>query len=219
MSSLRPGGLPLVIELVGLPGSGKSSIARAVQARHLGRGELSILEARLQWPVIQLLVAALNLALSARPFSITRIARAFKLVGFLRYYRRHRNLPIIMDQGLAQKLWSMLAETQDFSLPLLTTTIRRLAPFAADHLIWVETPAYVATDRIVGRTGGNSRFDGLPRDETAARLVNLVELYNLIIGLFEHHTDVRVLSLRGVDPVADNAARIDLLIEDSMKVG
>ena len=219
MSSLRRDGLPLVIELVGLPGSGKSSITRAVQARHLGRGDLRILEARLGWPVVQLLVAALNLALSARPFSIARIARAFKLVGFLRYYRRHRNLPIIMDQGLTQKLWSMLAETQDFSLPLLTTTVRRLAPFAADHLIWVETPAHIAADRIAGRTGGNSRFDGHPQDENAARLVNLLELYKLIAELFERHTNVHVLSLRGEDPIAENAARIDLLIKDRINEG
>jgi hypothetical protein len=216
MSSLRPEGLPPLIELVGLPGSGKSSITRAVRTRHLGRGDLRIVEARLGWPVVQVLVAALILALSARPFSITRIARAFKLAGFLRYYRRHGNLPIIMDQGLTQKLWSMLAETRNFSLPLLATTVRRLAPFAADYLIWVETPANIATDRIVGRIGGNSRFDGQPRDEVADRLVNLLELYNLILELFERHTDVHVISLRGEDPIADNAARIDLLIKNSI---
>jgi hypothetical protein len=213
MRPMRPEGLPPVIELVGLPGAGKTSIVRAMQVRHLGRGDVGILEARPGWPAVQLLVAALRLALSARPLKIRRFVRAFKLVVFLRYYRRHRKLPIIMDQGLTQKLWSMLMDSQEFSLPLLAATVQRLAPFAADHLVWVETPAHIAADRIAGRTGGNSRFDGRPPNETAARLVNLLELYNTIVDLFEHHTAVHVISLRGEDPIADNAARIDLVIK------
>ena len=47
----------------------------------------------------------------------------------------------------------------------------------------------------------------------AARLVKLMELYNKIIGLFDHRANVHVLSLRGQDPIADDAARIDLLLK------
>ena len=211
MSPVRQG-LPLVIELVGLPGAGKTSIKQAVQVEHFGRHDVGILEARLGRSAVQVFVAAFRLALSTRPLTIRRIRRSFELVVLLRCYRRHRSLPIIVDQGLTQKLWSMLAETQEFSLTLLTATVQRLAPFAPDQLVWVETPAHIAADRIAGRTGGNSRFDGRPPNEIAARLVNLLELYNLIVGLFERHANIHVLSLRGEEPITDNAARIDLLM-------
>ncbi len=121
-----------------------------------------------------------------------------------------------MDQGLVQKLWSMLAETREFSLPMLNKTVQRLAPFAPDHLIWIEIPSRIAAERIAGRTGGNSRFDGRPRIETTARLDKLLDLYNLIMGLFKQHMDSRVTFLRGEDPVAASAARINLLIKSEM---
>ena len=61
--------------------------------------------------------------------------------------------------------------------------------FCARPLIWIEIPSRIAAERIAGRTGGNSRFDGRPRIETTARLDKLLDLYNLIMGLFKQHMD------------------------------
>jgi hypothetical protein len=73
----------------------------------------------------------------------------------------------------------MLAETQNF---FLATPDHHRAKTRA-----ISGTSYIATDRIAGRTGGNTRFDGHPPD--AAHLVNLLELYNLIVGLFDRHAN------------------------------
>ena len=57
---MRPArrGLPLVVELVGLPGAGKTSVKQAVQVEHFGRHDVGILEARFGKSAVQVFVAA-----------------------------------------------------------------------------------------------------------------------------------------------------------------
>ena len=144
-----------------------------------------------------------------------RIGRAFELMAFLRYYQRSMPLPVVLDQGLAQKLWSLLIESEQFSDQALEDAISDLAPFAPDLLVWVEVAPDVAAARIAMRQGGNSRFDNDPAARTRARLEPLCQLYSNIIEQMAHLPGVRRIDLDGSLAPADNARRIAALCRDT----
>ncbi len=56
----------------------------------------------------------LALAITTRPFRFKRFKRAFNLILFLRHYE-HRGLVILLDQGIVQKIWSILADANAHS--------------------------------------------------------------------------------------------------------
>jgi thymidylate kinase len=198
----------IVIELAGLPGAGKTSICEQVGGRFLGRGDIGIARLRPSRELWRVSVAVLRLAFSIRPFSPTRIGRAFDLIAFLRYYMRNCGLPVIVDQGLVQKLWSTLIESQSYSDSALEDTVDALAPFAPDVLVFLEIPPDVAAERIAARVGGNSRFDLQSESQIASRLRPLSAQYAKLLGLVAHNRDICVLNLDGTAPVAENARQL-----------
>ena len=198
----------IVIELAGLPGAGKTSICEQVGGRFLGRGDIGIARLRLSRELWRFSVAVLRLAFSIRPFSPTRIGRALELIAFLRYYMRTCELPVIVDQGLVQKLWSTLIESQSYSDSALEDTVDALAPFAPDVLVFLEIPTDVAARRIAARVGGNSRFDLHSEPQIASRLGPLSAQYAKILGLLAHNSDICILNLDGTAPVGENAKQL-----------
>jgi hypothetical protein len=209
MRPQRPGGFPVVIELAGLPGAGKTSLTTAVTTPHVGRRDFYWTEAvfaRPDWPVIR---AAFRLASAIRPFRFHNLHRALKLVFALRSYRRSERRLVIMDQGMVQKLWSLVIETGSYPPQRLEEIVQALAPFAPDHLVWVTVPPALAAQRIAGRSGGNSRFDGKAPAVVEARLLQLEETYQLVIGLFAKFAGMPVLTLDGEADLTSNARVID----------
>ncbi len=209
MRAQRPGGFPVVIELAGLPGAGKTSLTTAVTTPHVGRRDFSWTEAVFahpDWPVTS---AAFRLAAAIRPFRLRNLLRALKLVFALRSYRSSQRRLVIMDQGMVQKLWSLVIETGSYPPQRLERIVQVLAPFAPDHLVWVTVPPALAARRIAGRSGGNSRFDGKAPAAVEARLQQLEETYQLVIGLFTKYARMPVLTLDGEADLASNARKID----------
>jgi thymidylate kinase len=212
MRAARPAGKPLVIELAGLPGAGKTSLVDTVSLAHRGRRDISVLSLPLRRETWRVLRAALRLAGSVRPLAPYNFIRAIKLTLVLRCYGELPDSLVIMDQGLVQKLWSMVIETDGFSERRLEDLVAALSPFVADHLVWLAVPHDVAARRIVRRRGGNSRFDGAELASVVARLENLESVYQKIIALFRRHGDLAVTPLEGEAPLQSNARAIESII-------
>ena len=73
----------------------------------------------------------------------------------------------------------------------------------------------LAAQRIAGRTGGNSRFDGQDAATTAQRLENLEGVYIKLVNLFREKTGMKVCSLDGETDLKANAARIEALAKQT----
>jgi thymidylate kinase len=116
-----------------------------------------------------------------------------------------------MDQGLVQKMWSFIIESRSYPEQRLEELVDAMAPFAADHLVWIAVPHELAAQRIAGRTGGNSRFDGQDAATIAQRLADLERPYRTLVEMFRKKTGMSVLSLDGEANLKDNAARIEAL--------
>lgn len=211
MRPLRPGGTPMIIELAGLPGAGKTSLTRAVTLPHLGRTDIGAAHVPLRRETWRVASAAFLLSLTIRPWKPYLLVRVIKLVLALRFYGASNTPLVILDQGLVQKLWSMLIETQRHSERRLAQLIDALTPFLADHLVWIGVPSTVAARRIAQRKNGNSRFDGLPAETIAERLEKLERVYAHVIGLFRARARLPALTLDGEASMDENARRVEAL--------
>ena len=211
MRPVRPNGRPLVIELAGLPGAGKTSLTDRVNLPHLGRRDIGVVNLPLRRETWRVARAAMMLALTIRPWKPGYLLRAIKLVLALRSYGPLDHDLVIMDQGLVQKMWSFIIESRSYPEQRLEELVDALTPFAADHLVWIAVPHELAAQRIAGRTGGNSRFDGQDAATIAQRLADLERPYRTLVEMFRKKTGMSVLSLDGEANLKDNAARIEAL--------
>ena len=153
----------MIVECTGLPGAGKTTVCKLVSVPHGGKGAVPLAAMR---PNINMLRAGrhiLTLSLTVRPFRLKRLKRAFNLIVFLRHYE-HRDLVILLDQGIVQKIWSIMADANAHSSERLRRVMASLLPFAPDWVVWLETPLAAAAQRLHARVEGNSRYDILPPD-------------------------------------------------------
>jgi len=202
-----------VIEFVGLPGAGKSTITRALPAswptsRNTDPPALP-LDRRLGF-----YRDALPFMLSLRPLAVEDASRLARLAAELRFYERAAAGPLVIDQGMIQKLWSILHGRRRHNASALQRLVAALAPSAPDLIVCLGTPPELAAQRLVSRNGGNSRLQKLPPAEMRQGLESGQDLYAMLMDLYRHHSASRVLELSGTDPVAESAARVMAVVAE-----
>jgi hypothetical protein len=197
----RPG---VTVELVGIPGAGKSSLAQALVADLAGRG-VAVLEAQAALgpsvPVVRRLarktVACAATAL-ASPGTTVRVAGgvarsgqpgpgdvAGRLVQWLVAQHgtaraRRRDGVSILDEGVLQSLWSV--GLRGDVTPLLTALDGSRGAASADLLVVVEVPPGTAQARLVARASQHSRTQLLAEDDRLAELERGAELLDRLVG-------------------------------------
>lgn len=212
MRAARPHFKPAVIELAGLPGAGKTSLVDRLERQCVRRRDISMASLPLTCATWKVAITAFALAFSIRPFRPRLLMRAASLVFMLRAYGANTRWPlVVLDQGLVQKLWSLLVETQDYSSERLDRAVAALVPFLADQLVWVAVPPGLAARRISTRSGGNSRFDNQPAEAIAARLKSLEDTYAMLIAKFDRVARFPVTRIDGASDLDQNAAVIEAL--------
>lgn len=196
-----------VIEFVGLPGSGKSTITRALPqswptSRNTDPAPLPLARR------LAIYRQGLPFVLSLRPFEMEDLRRLIKLGAELRFYERPAAGPLVIDQGMIQKLWSILFERRGYSRPALERLIAALAPSAADLTVVLGTPPDVAAQRLQARGGGNSRVQKLPLPQMQDSLLRGQHVYEVLIDIYRRHSTGRMLILSGLDPVEVSVDRV-----------
>jgi thymidylate kinase len=198
----------MIVELAGLPGAGKTTICRAVTVAHGGKGSIPLWRLAPSAPFFAAARRILLLCLTTRPLTGNRFLRGFNLLMLLRHYQRHDGT-IILDQGLAQKLWSLLADAKEQDAGRRLAAIRALKPYAPAAIFWVETGLAHSIARMAGRADGMSRYDGLDREQAIAQLGERAALLRLIADEMARETGCRLVVLDGTAEPAANAAHIE----------
>lgn len=201
----------MIIELAGLPGAGKTTVCDLVAQPHGSKGDVPFSAMRPSRPLLRATWHILVLCLTARPFRLQRLQRAFNLVVFLRHYVHHERC-ILLDQGIVQKLWSILADAEFHSDARLEAVICGLSPFAVDHVVWLEIPLEAAARRIDSRHDGRSRYDAMSPQSAAHLLEKRAPLLRSLAGRFCAASGANLLVIDGGCDPAENARRIDALI-------
>lgn len=168
-------GAPLVIELLGQPGSGKSTIVRASAEGLDLTTRAGLATAWRQLPLLAksgafartmgdgaCLIAAIRLVASARLFDRNSLARLLRLLVKGHWLRAQR-MPLLLEEGHLQDLWSILysAGRTNVDPTLLAPLIRCLYRGVDARIMLLELDTDQAVDRIRARRDGRSRFDRL----------------------------------------------------------
>lgn len=172
----------VVVEFLGLPGAGKSTIAASLVAELKAKSIdvrttedfVTWLAARSRLEKIGILVRSLPRALaqlwralvfagSLRPSGNSPIVRV-GLIPFLncsldRYLHLHKSRVVIMDQANMQLVWSVGAYAASYQAPALERLCSATCGQAPRLYAFVAASPDVATERIRQRPSNASRFD------------------------------------------------------------
>ena len=200
---------PLVCELVGLPGAGKTTAAARIvqqmraegyvcgERRSIGGGVRSRAISKLRRMGFHVthshhLAAALRLGLSVRPLNIASVSRAFRVSSWAYALSRMRNRGferVILDQGIVQELWSVTLTGSRWSPEALDEMLRGLfaATAVSPALVYLDVGIDEAAARLRQRPIGTSRFDrmGLAqvRELLSSREARLKQLFERAVAL------------------------------------
>lgn len=224
-------GQPLIVELVGLPGAGKSTIAaetlsrlRRAGHRVRAREELAAATSRgtralrlvgswARHPA--LLTGALAIASGGGSLGASRFRHAIKLAAWApRLGGMAGDQTVLLDQGMVQQAWSALlrAPKRTAQVDALLQAVVRIAG-ARLVFVYCDLPAELAASRIAGRDTALSSFDRVPA--AAARRMLAAEEASLR-ALFQRAVQVpgaRQMVVDASRPVSENAALIAAVIE------
>lgn len=196
-----------IIEFVGVPGAGKSTIARAFRPQLPEALGLQLPRAPFRGsPALLARAAAFFLAI--RPLEPNDLHRMARLVQAQHVYEGALPAPLLLEQGVIQRLWATIADRARYSEAKLDRLVEVMAKAAPDLIVRVRTPHDVAAARIGARPHGNSRYERISVADTTARLGPADALYDTLVGLYRRYSAAAVIELSGTDPVEANVARI-----------
>ena len=204
-----------IIEFIGVPGAGKSTIARALREIYPGMLGPQVPRAPFRANA-QLLAAASLLFLSLRPFAPNDPNRFVKLIEAHYVYRHGLGAPLLLEQGLIQRLWSAVADRRAYSPERLAAFTRLLAGAGPDVIVWVTVDPEIAASRIHARPRGNSRYERMSKDAITAKLGPAAALYETLAALYRQHSGAAILKLSSDAPVAENVALIAQFLQSAL---
>ncbi len=188
------GRAPRIIEFLGVPGSGKSTIAGKLteELQYLDRksivNEWKARSAPVKaWCIarslldFQMLAASIGIARGARLISRPSLGRLVRVIG-KRHWVKTRHGPLLLHQGYLQDIWSILTfnDNEDVDQACVADFLSALYDGTDATLIYLDVDPQTATNRIIGRRDGNSRLDDLAEEQISRLLEKRVWVADLI---------------------------------------
>lgn len=196
---METGSAPLLVEMFGQPGAGKSTVAHATDSSGL-LTSASLSEAwgsrsRLSQGAIaaRALVDPASLARGARLAAKVPLMSGDSLFRLGRlvvksHWIRSQSGRMLLQEGFLQDLWSIFYSAGRFQPDprLLSSFIASIYRGLDARIMFIEVDTETALIRIGGRRSGKSRLDGVPEPVLRRRLVDTGELTRRIAEAAEH---------------------------------
>lgn len=221
---------PIVVEFIGLPGGGKTTVCRQA-AERLSADGLHVVQRKeyyewlrrcslgdkikvRAWDYLKRLPIAVQFLryMSSRcpherqPFSYGHKI-ALNHAYFERFLRATRPEVCLLEQWTLQSVWSLGVTCQETEVAMLMPIARAIV--AADpHLyIYSSLPPEIAAQRIASRSHGASRFDKRARTEIEQQLRQFHRLFEPILQAIEAQKRP-LLCLNTTEPVEEQVNQV-----------
>lgn len=230
--------MPYLIEFVGLPGAGKTTIAQAFVDAMRKRGlkcycrhdpahavpvarssrqilsKLSTLCKMLGQGLRHRAIAAKALRYSTqmRPRKLENVTRAFKLLAILDSMESLLAQDydvIVLDQGVIQGLWSIAVNGSMPDDGQLRQVLASILSELPLRLVHVDTSLDLVLERMSQRVTMNSRFDKLEPNEAAQALQKVDSFFDKVIELGPKFQQLPYLIINGEEPVERNVGHLE----------
>lgn len=182
--------MPMIVEFVGLPGAGKTTVAGAVvRLLRLHGASVTDRENIQRWlqnlPPIQkaaftlykpgrllrTAIAAFTYSVSVRPITRDHVSRAARTPFYKPYLEhfldRHACEVCVLDQWSLQELWSLHIDGSARRVDEPGRLVKALLSEEPLLYVFLRIAPAEAARRVASRSHGGSRFDGLDRHMTA----------------------------------------------------
>lgn len=216
------------IELFGLPGAGKTTLIDAIGEDPGLKTRLAIAEEWRRKSVLRklgyfirtlfdppLIAAAIQLVFTARLTRGESLWRLLRLITMKHWWLSHSGV-LLFDQGALQSIWSVLFASKRTSPDpeAITRLIRALFTGMQAQIIVIEVDKSLAASRIVARTDGTSRFDGLALEVVEKNVERSISLVHAIVAA-ARAAGIDVQTLDGAEPVLALAGQLEQLLNRS----
>jgi hypothetical protein len=217
---------PVVVELFGKPGAGKTTIAYAAAAgsdvvdrsalsdawQRQSKGARAALVTRtlLDLPC---LVRAFKLVIEARLTHPDSLSRLFRLL-VKSHWIRSQPRPLLLSEGHLQDLWSILysAGRKEPDARHLAPLIRSLFRGVDAQIVYLEIDPESAFDRISARVNGRSRLDRLTQEELRKQLYAHAELPAALADA-ARRAGLRVERMDATLPIETTVAQLRAIVQ------
>lgn len=197
----------LVVEFTGLPGSGKTTVAALFPDDWFTRHRMPDADVPIA-SRFELYRNSWRFHRSLRPRQPGDLRKFWRLADQLSYYTTDFGRPLVIDQGVIQRIWSCLVWREEFDHGELERLVAYLAPMSANLVVWFKLPLEESVRRIASRPHGRSRFDRRPLDEIRAELSREERNFGLLVDLFRQHSKMEVIEVSGQEAPEALAAEI-----------
>lgn len=218
---------PWVVEFVGLPGAGKTTVFHPVVSQLTTKGTLLVdrneilqqwqntARANKIWQLIpsnlnqwHILIQAIGLALRVRPLTRQSLLKAGKVFSNLKRIDstiRYRRCPlIILDQGFLQELWSVGITGNPPSTAQLMPLLTSLFQSRSIAVVYFNVDVEMAGDRLQSRSTKNSRLDRMQPEASSALLSNYAPFLQDILNC-TRSLNIPVVSIEASLPIDTKA--------------
>ncbi|MCG5523511.1 AAA family ATPase [Ectothiorhodospira haloalkaliphila] len=218
-------GQPLLIECMGFPGAGKTTIAKVAVTQFRARHDWSTFfyakDGKLQHGVrdagraIGVVYKSLAGVVSrGQPREMRRMIGVLDRILVFRRARERLSEQdvVIYDQGLIQKLYLMREEDKP-ERAALESVLEVIKPDLSEVHVFVDTPPELAAERYFVRAKTSSRrpYTQWDRDQITRLYQDQYAVMKWIIEWLKRQSGTRVITLDGRSPVEENA---DLLVHE-----
>lgn len=234
---------PLLVEFVGLPGAGKTTLAQEVIEELAGNGRRCFGHSTLQDPesvhkksggvssklrTLARFVAsclthrrvaanAFLYAMQVNPLDPVTLRRLFIFLVRLRYVRKIMDGDhdlLILDQGPIQNLWSIATTgSEPRDEKYLGRALQGVLDELAPFVVLVSVDPELAGERIAQRSTMRSRFDRMSPAEARALLSEHERGFARFVHLADGFGRTGLLRVDGSDPIRNNVGQIVRFVE------
>lgn len=232
---------PILIELAGLPGAGKTTVEHKLVEKLKqeninyidiqglrGKCRRNLPKHKKYWGYLLVLLRNLDLVLYLyifafyiRPLnkdSFLLVKQFFFTLQLINYKKRNMYDVIILDQGIVNNIWSIIISGDRFNSKLLRTIIQKaMDKKAIERLVFMKIDIKTAAKRIMNRETKNSRLDRMDNNSIERVLYKNSGFMDQIIMEASQGEEVNILEINAEEEITCKVKAIANWIKEAME--